>query len=62
MSLSLGLEDAGPNREVPHVRLTVRRWQELSGEKAKLDGDGRTFEEIAKERRSDGINTKSPLG
>ena len=50
MSLSLGLEDAGPNREVPHVRLTVRRWQELSGEKAKLDGDGRTFDDVRQER------------
>src|ERR1035441_930662 len=30
----------------------VNRWQTLSGNKAKLDGNGRTFEEIAAERRS----------
>jgi DNA modification methylase len=29
----------------------VSRWQSLSGEKATLDGDGRTFEEVARERR-----------
>jgi len=28
----------------------VQRWQTLAGKKAKLDGDGRTFDEIAKER------------
>jgi hypothetical protein len=28
-----------------------KRWQTLSGEKAKLDGDGRTFEAIGEERR-----------
>jgi DNA modification methylase len=33
-----------------YVDVTVQRWQELSGEKAKLDGDGRTFEEIALQR------------
>jgi hypothetical protein len=30
----------------------VQRWQSLSGKKAKLDGDGRTFEEIAAERKA----------
>ncbi len=28
----------------------VRRWQEYTGKEAVLDGDGRTFEEIALER------------
>jgi hypothetical protein len=28
----------------------VRRYQEYAGKKATLDGDGRTFEEIALER------------
>jgi hypothetical protein len=28
----------------------IKRWQEFTGEKATLDGDGRTFEEIAAER------------
>ena len=30
-----------------YVDVIVLRWQQLSGKKAKLDGDGRTFEEIA---------------
>jgi DNA modification methylase len=29
----------------------VRRWQEYSGQKATLEGDGRSFEEIARERQ-----------
>jgi hypothetical protein len=31
--------------------IVVQRWQTLSGMKAKLEGDGRSFEEIANERR-----------
>jgi DNA modification methylase len=34
-----------------YVDVVVHRWQELSGGKATLDGDGKTFEEISKERR-----------
>jgi DNA modification methylase len=34
-----------------YVDVIVERWQTLSGQQAKLDGDGRTFEEIAAERR-----------
>lgn len=33
-----------------YVDVAVNRWQALSGKKAHLDGDGRTFEEIAEER------------
>ena len=33
-----------------YVDVVVQRWQDLSGTKATLDGDGRTFEEIANER------------
>jgi hypothetical protein len=29
----------------------IQRWQTLASKKATLDGDGRTFEEIAEERR-----------
>jgi hypothetical protein len=29
----------------------VQRWQTLSNKKAKLDSDGRTFEEISAERQ-----------
>jgi DNA modification methylase len=34
-----------------YVDVVVQRWQTLNGEAAKLDGDGRSFEEIAEERR-----------
>jgi hypothetical protein len=34
-----------------YVDVIVQRWQQLSGKKAKLDGNGRTFEEIGEERR-----------
>jgi len=33
------------------VDVIVQRWQTLAGKKATLDGDRRTFEEIAEERR-----------
>ncbi len=33
-----------------YVDVVVQRWQTLSGKEAILDGDGRTFAEIAKER------------
>jgi DNA modification methylase len=34
-----------------YADVIVRRWQEYTGEQAILDGDGRSFEEIAAERR-----------
>ena len=34
-----------------YMDVIVQRWQTLSGKKAKLDGDGRSFDEIAEERR-----------
>jgi DNA modification methylase len=34
-----------------YVDVVVERWQSLAGKKATLDGDGRTFQEIAQERR-----------
>ena len=36
-----------------YLDVIVKRWQELSGQKAKLDGDGRTFDEIATERQKE---------
>jgi hypothetical protein len=32
--------------------VTVRRWQEFSGGAATLDGDGRTYDDIAAEREA----------
>jgi DNA modification methylase len=34
-----------------YVDVVIQRWQTLAGKKATLDGDGRTFEQIAEERR-----------
>lgn len=33
-----------------YVDVIVHRWQKLTGKQAKLAGDGRTFNEIARER------------
>jgi DNA modification methylase len=41
----------GMELDPKYVDVIVQRWQSLSGKKAKLDGDGRTFEEIAAERK-----------
>ena len=35
------------------VDVIVQRWQTYTGKSATLDGDGRTFAEIAAERKSD---------
>jgi hypothetical protein len=34
-----------------YVDAIVQRWQTLSGNKAKLDSDGRSFEEVGRERK-----------
>lgn len=36
-----------------YVDVVVERWQQLTGKKATLDGDGRTFDEVALERRKE---------
>ena len=41
----------GMELDPKYVDVIVQRWQTLSGKKANLEGDGRTFEEIAGERR-----------
>lgn len=38
-----------------YVDVIVQRWQALSGKEATLDGDGRTFAEIAHERRAESV-------
>jgi len=43
----------GMELDPKYVDVIVQRWQGLSGKQPKLDGDGRTFEEIAAERRKD---------
>jgi DNA modification methylase len=41
----------GVELDPKYVHVIVQRWQALSGKQAVLDGDGRTFDEIARERR-----------
>ena len=36
-----------------YIDVAVQRWQTLAGKQATLDGDGRTFEEIAQQRRQE---------
>lgn len=36
-----------------YVDVIVQRWQQLTGKKAKLAADGRTFEEISQERQKE---------
>jgi len=36
-----------------YIDVVVARWQQLTGKQATLDSDGRTFDEIAKERRKE---------
>jgi len=38
-----------------YVDVIVQRWQQLTGKQATLDGDGRTFEEITKERVKEAV-------
>jgi DNA modification methylase len=38
-----------------YVDVIVQRWQTLAGKQATLDGDGRTFEKIAEERRKGAV-------
>jgi DNA modification methylase len=42
----------GMELDPKYVDVIVQRWQTLSGNKAKLESDGRTFEEISAERQS----------
>jgi DNA modification methylase len=43
----------GMELDAKYVDVAVRRWQALSGNQAQLEGDGRSFEEIAEERRKE---------
>jgi DNA modification methylase len=43
----------GIELDAKYVDVVVQRWQGLAGKKATLDGDGRTFDEIAQERQKE---------
>jgi len=36
-----------------YVDVAVERWQSLSGKKAVLEGEGRTFDQVARERATE---------
>jgi DNA modification methylase len=41
----------GMELDPKYIDVIVQRWQTLAGKQAKLEGDGRTFEEVAEERQ-----------
>ena len=43
----------GVELDPKYVDVVVKRWQGLTGGKATLEGDGRTYEEIGQERRQE---------
>jgi hypothetical protein len=47
-----GLEARLMELDPAYVDVIVRRWQDFTGQAATLDGDGRTFAEIAEVRRA----------
>jgi len=40
----------GIELDAKYVDVTLQRWQSLTGKKAVLDGDGRAFDEVSRER------------
>jgi len=49
----------------PYCDVILRRWQDYTGKKAVLDGEGRTFEEVAaqrgKEKKAPPIEQAAPV-
>ncbi len=43
----------GMELDPKYIDVVIQRWQTLSGKKATLEGDGRTFEEIADARKKE---------
>ena len=43
----------GMELDPKYVDVIVQRWQTLSGKHTQLDGDGRSFDEIAQQRRQE---------
>ena len=50
-----GAAPSGSKIEPKYVDVIVRRWETFAGADATLDGDGRTFEEIAAERAAEPV-------
>lgn len=56
----LGRRCRAIEKQPVYVDVCIRRWQKLSGQPARLDGDGRTFDEIAQERAACPAAPSSP--
>jgi DNA modification methylase len=52
---TLGRVCLGIELNSQYVDVIVRRWQEFTGRKATLQGDGRSFDEIEAERLSESL-------
>jgi hypothetical protein len=44
-----------------YVDVAIKRWQDFTGKPAALEGDGRTFDEIAGGVSSDGLANTDPI-
>jgi hypothetical protein len=42
---------SGMELDPKHVDVIIKRWQQLTGKQAVLEGDGRTFDEISVDRK-----------
>ena len=45
-----------------YVDVGVKRWQDFTGEAATLEGDGRTFDQIAAERQPQSSSAEVSVG
>ena len=52
----LGRTCYGVELDPKYVDVIVRRWQQFTGKAAVLEGDGRTFDEVAEDRLGDGVS------
>tara|TARA_Y100000593_G_scaffold42053_1_gene80603 strand:- start:1649 stop:1921 length:273 start_codon:yes stop_codon:yes gene_type:complete len=46
----------GMELQPAYVDVIVKRWQDYTGQEATLDSDGRTFAEVAQERRGEAVD------
>jgi DNA modification methylase len=44
----------GMELDPKYVDVAIQRWQQLTGKSASLEGDGRSFDEIARKRQAGG--------
>ena len=52
----MGRQARGIEIDPGYVDVAVRRWERWTGQEARLEGDGRTFSQIASERLQEAGN------